>query len=91
MAFDIVDRGPLLGAGVWPGQYEKWIGMWKNRYARWTAWGGVWSEQWLVRRKLHKWAKQGQMMSPPEKREEPGGECLINEMQVLFENGWQHV
>jgi hypothetical protein len=71
----------------WPGKWEAIGGVWANRQARWFGGLRAWSEARVVRGRVKKWAKMG----GPEKREEPGLECLVNEMQVLFENGWQHV
>jgi hypothetical protein len=44
-----------------------------------------------VRKRVENWVNKGKMMDPPETREEKGLECLVNEMQVLVYNGWQHV
>lgn len=51
----------------------------------------LWSEGRVVRRRVEKWVREGEKMRPKEERREDGVECLVNEMQVMFDNGWQHV
>lgn len=56
--------------------------LWVNRFLRW-----VWSprfKEWKVHKQVTKW-------SSVSKQHEAGEICLINEMQVLIENGWAHV
>jgi hypothetical protein len=91
--YDIVDgSNGMLGSGTpWPHNWELVRGVWLNRYARWTGWVQGWIEQRIVRGRVKKWAENGKNMNPPEDRVENGVICLVNEMQVLFENGWQHV
>lgn len=74
---------------IWPSPGERWRGSWKNRGVRWTGWVRLWSEARMVRGRVGKWVKEGKKLD--ESREEKGPECLVNEMQVLFDNGWQHV
>ncbi|KAE8447547.1 hypothetical protein EG329_010677 [Mollisiaceae sp. DMI_Dod_QoI] len=77
---------------VWPGGWEMVRGMWGNRIERWMGWARVWSEGREVRRRVRKWVEVGKDIG--EDREvvgERGVECMVNEMQVLFESGWQHV
>ena len=73
----------------WPGKWEAVSGIWRNREARWFGWMRAWSEAEVVRRRVERWVQKGKALG--EDREERGVECLVNEMQVLFENGWQHV
>jgi hypothetical protein len=75
--------------GKWPGKWEAVTGIWENRKARWFGWVRTWSEAKVVRRRVKKWVQKGKAVG--EDREERGVECLVNEMQVLFENGWMHV
>ena len=77
------------GRQKWPGKWEAVSGVWSNRRARWVGWARGWSEALVVKRRLQKWIEKGEVLG--EEREEKGVECLVNEMQVLFENGWQHV
>ncbi|TVY48781.1 Alpha-1,3-mannosyltransferase [Lachnellula occidentalis] len=75
--------------GSWPGKWERWTGTWENRRARWFRQIRFWSENKVVETRVKKWASQGREKG--EEREERGLECLINEMQVMLESGWQHV
>ena len=68
----------------WPSTAAKVIGVWRNRIWRWSS-----STFWLdrtVKDRVHSWESQ---IGP--EAHEPGVPCLINEMQVLVENGWAHV
>lgn len=64
----------------------------------------MWSESRVVMGRLEKWVREGEQararagkigvgslkgLDLKERREGP--ECLVNEMQVMFDNGWQHV
>ncbi|TVY87426.1 hypothetical protein LAWI1_G007074 [Lachnellula willkommii] len=77
--------------GRWPRKWERWTGMWESRRARWVGFGRAryWSENKMVKARVKKWASQGREKG--EEREEGGLECLVNEMQVMLELGWQHV
>ncbi|KAI9052801.1 hypothetical protein LZ554_003074 [Drepanopeziza brunnea f. sp. 'monogermtubi'] len=90
-AWDIVDGVPGGDGSIWPGGWESVVGTWVNRWARTINRAAIWSETRMVKARVSSWVAQGRKMSPPEDRKENGLECLINEMQVLFENGWQHV
>ncbi|RDW84375.1 hypothetical protein BP6252_01965 [Coleophoma cylindrospora] len=70
---------------LWPGWFEVVVGTYVNRVRRWAVWLRQWSERKTVERRVARWenAVKG--------RQERGTFCLVNEMQVLFENGWQHV
>lgn len=74
----------------WPGKREKLVGIWRNRWARWTQFPRRYLERYVVDRRVRLWRKEarraGQSVLP-----ENGTYCLINEMQVLVENGWAHV
>jgi len=73
----------------WPGNWEVWTGTWKNRRSRWVTRMRYWSEYRMVEKRVLKWISKGKEKG--EKREERGLECLVNEMQVMVQNGWQHV
>jgi hypothetical protein len=76
----------------WPHPNMLWKGIWLNRVARWMGAPRVWSELSLVKETVEKWKMEGSKLGGAEmRREEIGLECLINEMQVLYQNGWQHV
>lgn len=66
----------------WVTATEIFIGLWKNRLKRWTR---ISFEGWVVQSRVAEWQKQDMSNN------EPGVFCLINEMQVLVENGWAHV
>jgi len=58
-------------------------GLWRNRLRRWATTPAF--KEWRVRGLVQAWEKGG-----PE-REEKGAFCIVNEMQILVENGWAHV
>ncbi|KAK0103309.1 hypothetical protein ONS95_005339 [Cadophora gregata] len=75
----------------WPGGFEVVRGAWANRWARWVTQVKIWSENKMVLGRVQTWVEKGRKLDPPETRFEPGMECLVNEMQVLYQNGWKHV
>lgn len=58
-------------------------GCWENRLRRWFT--TPWFKNQIVNWRLRRWKK-----SDP-KNQELGTFCLINEMQILVENGWKHL
>lgn len=68
--------------GTWVSTWDIFVGLWTNRLKRWTVWT---PERLVVRSRVAKWEQE------KEGNREPGEFCLINEMQVLAENGWAHV
>ncbi|ATY61355.1 polysaccharide export [Cordyceps militaris] len=66
----------------WVAAVDIFLGLWTNRIKRWTR---VSFQGWVVRSRVDEWQKADMA------RHEPGVFCLINEMQVLVENGWAHV
>ena len=56
---------------------------WENRARRWIT--TDWFKMRVVRERLARWEKLSF------NNREPGVDCLINEMQVLADNGWAHV
>jgi hypothetical protein len=104
-AFDAVQ--PASPAASWVSLWGIWSGLWKNRLARWltTPWfeerevrGRI--EAWKREgEKLKEKAEEGDVYrydgpgvkEEVEVREEKGGFCVIDEMQVLVHNGWKHV
>jgi hypothetical protein len=83
------DRQGGRARRMWPGKWEAVMGIWRNRWARWFGRVKSWSEARLVRTQVERWVEKGKALG--EERAERGVECLINEMQVLFQNGWQHL
>ena len=57
--------------------------LWENRIRRWAT--SPWLKEWEVSRRVGKWKRFSK------ENREAGEICLINEMQVLVENGWAHV
>lgn len=68
--------------GTWVSTWQVFTGLWTNRIKRWTVWT---LEGWMVRTRIEKWERE------KAGNKELGEFCLINEMQVLAENGWAHV
>ncbi|KAE8143492.1 cryptococcal mannosyltransferase 1-domain-containing protein [Aspergillus pseudotamarii] len=66
----------------WLSSFTIGNGLWKNRFMRWLT--TPWFKENIVWTRLWKWEKQSQ------ENRERGPFCLINEMQVLTENGWAH-
>ena len=69
--------------GSWLSLSQIYLGLWKNRLARRST--TPWLKESRVQRLVRKWRKGG------DSREEPGQSCLINEMQMVVENGWKHL
>ncbi|KAL2022899.1 hypothetical protein VTK56DRAFT_4430 [Thermocarpiscus australiensis] len=79
-AYDAVH--PQEGSS-WLSLSQIWLGLWKNRLARWFT--TPWFKEHRVHRRVERWEHAA------EGREEKGEVCLINEMQVLVHNGWAHL
>lgn len=71
--------------GTWVSSWGVFKGLWVNRLRRWTVWVRSSLESWTVRSRVGAWENEAAG------NREPGEFCLINEMQVLAENGWAHV
>lgn len=70
--------------GSWLSSWQIIKGLWGNRLRRLLYRTSF--RDGVVRRRLRKWRSEDE-----EKNVEPGTFCLINEMQVLVENGWAHL
>ena len=68
---------------AWPGMFAKIFGIWSNRI--WRIFTTTSFKTSTINKRLAAWVKGIPDAS------EPGKFCLINEMQVLIENGWAHV
>ncbi|KAH8811218.1 glycosyltransferase family 69 protein [Xylogone sp. PMI_703] len=77
--------------GVWPTTRERVEGIWRNRLARWSGFIQRLTEDYVVNRRLKSWQAEQAKAEGLANPREPGSYCLINEMQVLVENGWAHV
>ncbi|OAA73349.1 polysaccharide export protein [Cordyceps fumosorosea ARSEF 2679] len=83
-AYEATHPGAAAGTSAsWVRAVDIFLGLWINRLRRWTS--VVSLERWVVRKRVAAWQKEDMA------RHEPGVFCLINEMQVLAENGWAHV
>lgn len=70
--------------GRFPGPLAAVVGTWANRVGRPKGRVQQYLENLTIRKRLAKWtAETG--------RKEPGEMCLINEMQIMFSNGWKHL
>lgn len=76
---------PDAGNKIWLSTFGVYTGIWKSRFARWFS--SPWLKEQFVRSRIRKWEAE----KPEDSREEPGEFCLINEMQVIVENGWKHL
>ncbi|KAL2045937.1 hypothetical protein ABVK25_011914 [Lepraria finkii] len=70
-------------SAFWPSISQRIMGIWTNRIWRWVTTTSF--KDSTIKRRLSTWTK------PDAELSEPGTPCLINEMQVLIENGWAHV
>jgi len=88
---NVVTGIPGGDGSFWPGGWEVVRGAWANRWARGLKKVKIWSETRMVLGRVQNWIEKGRNLDPSEERREPGMECLVNEMQVLFQNGWHHI
>lgn len=65
------------------------IGAWINRINSWTVRLQTSLEARVVRKRIEQWIKETPAGQYP--RYEPGEACLINEMQIMWSNGWKHL
>ncbi len=64
-------------------------GMWANRWERAKSHVQFALESQMVLKRLRLWRAETPAGQPP--RSEPGAICLINEMQIMWQNGWKHL
>lgn len=76
--------------GKWPSKSEILEGIWCNRWARWTGFLYRYIERFLVQIRVQRWRSEALVVGKMEVHEK-GVYCLVNEMQVLKENGWAHI
>jgi hypothetical protein len=80
------DRGESGGGGnggSWLSLTEVYLGLWRSRLARWFT--SSWFEERSVRWRIGRWVKGG------EGRLEKGAFCVVDEMQIVVQNGWKHL
>lgn len=76
---------------------ERWLGgvggvvggVWRERMGRVAGGWRGWRDQRKMKERVDGWKREG--MGLGEERREEGVGCLIDEMQVLRENGWAHI
>ncbi|KAF9876491.1 polysaccharide export protein [Colletotrichum karsti] len=76
-----LDRFPTAWAAV--------VGVWANRYLRVRNSVQFALESRVVEMRLRQWVDETPASELP--RTEPGEMCLINEMQIMWMNGWKHI
>ena len=69
--------------GAWVSSWQIAWGLWENRLWRLLSFGSIPDRQ--AKNQLAKWEQESG------KHVEPGGMCLIDEMQVIEPHGWMHV
>lgn len=76
---------------AWLSWWDIWAGLWRNRLRRLTTTPAI--KEWRARNLVQQWTWAAVVRKDPGAgaRVERGTFCLINEMQVLVENGWAHV
>ncbi|KAK6842703.1 hypothetical protein PG990_005365 [Apiospora arundinis] len=72
-----------------PSSFWSVIGAWVNRIVSWRVGIQTNLETRVVRKRLEQWAAETPRGQSP--RFEPGEACLINEMQIMWSNGWKHL
>ena len=72
-----------------PGIFSTVVGAWANRVSHWRGSVQLVLERRVVQNRLEKWAAETPNGQLP--RYEPGEACLINEMQIMWSNGWKHL
>ncbi|KIH91257.1 polysaccharide export protein [Sporothrix brasiliensis 5110] len=74
---------------VFPGRFAAVHGAWANRLERARSHVQFALEGQTVLNRLRRWRAETPAGAPP--RNEPGAVCLINEMQIMWQNGWKHL
>ncbi|CAK7208899.1 hypothetical protein SBRCBS47491_000254 [Sporothrix bragantina] len=84
-----VRAGGAGNNGVFPGGFSAVYGTWANRWQRALSSVQFVLEGQTVLNRLRRWRAETPTGEPP--RSEPGAVCLINEMQIMWQNGWKHL
>ncbi|CAK7566702.1 MAG: hypothetical protein SEPTF4163_004653 [Sporothrix epigloea] len=77
------------GSGVFPSGFSAVYGTWVNRWQRALSSVQFVLEGQTVLNRLRRWRAETPAGEQP--RHEPGAVCLINEMQIMWQNGWKHL
>jgi hypothetical protein len=77
----------------WVSTTSKVFGVWKNRWAHLYGSTRRRSEHWVIKKRIQQWKAEVKDSNVVERDGEKNEavNCLINEMQVLVDNGWAHV
>lgn len=80
-----------VASSSWTTGWQRLSGRWENRVRRWFTSDAVKSRK--VFHRLRSWQTEStaSKKNAGEKRVEPGGFCLVDEMHVIVANGWAHV
>ncbi|KAH9888200.1 cryptococcal mannosyltransferase 1-domain-containing protein [Xylariomycetidae sp. FL2044] len=84
-----VDAYKHIRTNRYPSPFWTVVGAWINRFRSYHISVQSRLETRAVRKKLDQW-----MLESPDgdlQRYEPGEACLINEMQIMWSNGWKHL
>ncbi|ETS87161.1 hypothetical protein PFICI_00989 [Pestalotiopsis fici W106-1] len=76
-------------ADVFPTPFWTIVGGWANRIMSWRIGFQTSLESRVVHKRIEEWAAETPAGELP--RYEPGEACLINEMQIMWSNGWKHL
>lgn len=74
---------------TFPGPFTTVAGAWMLRWTRWRTPVQQYLERVSVLERVKKWqdaTPRGKML-----RKEPGVNCLVNEKQIMWMNGWRHL
>ncbi|KAI0008866.1 cryptococcal mannosyltransferase 1-domain-containing protein [Xylariaceae sp. FL0662B] len=72
-----------------PSPFWTVVGAWVNRLQRWRMAVQIQLESRTIQGRLEQWRRETPNGDLP--RYEPGEACLINEMQIMWSNGWKHL
>jgi hypothetical protein len=76
--------------GLWPTNIGRVQGIWRNRLARWSGFPRRLVEQYTMGKKVRSWRDEEQHTERDELYNDEH-HCMVNEMQVVTENGWAHI
>lgn len=88
VAYSLPVYKQIRGA-VFPGGFAAVHGAWANRWERARSHVQFALEGQTVLNRLRRWRSETPEGEPL--RNEPGAVCLINEMQIMWQNGWKHL
>lgn len=74
---------------VYPGPLTTIAGAWMLRWMRWQGPVQLYFDRALVVKRVKQWQDATPRGKTP--REEPGINCVVNEKQIMWMNGWRHL